>query len=494
MRNFFSLTLILATLLGCTGKYTPPRDTLVVAIAAGASTLDPRYAMDAVGVRIGSLIFNSLVRLGPNFDAVPEAAESWKIENRSYIFLIRQDLTFHNGRKATPEDFEFSFQYYLSDKSPFKSSLQSIKSFEVKEVDGRIQVKVNLHSLIDNFLINEMTTIKILPKKELQEAGVDFNQVLIGTGPYKFIHQTLNEVRLQAVTAKTPNLVFKVIRDDLTRYQKVIKGEVDIVQNDIASEKVDTFRSRPDEFQVLTYPGLSMSYILINLKDPLLRNIEVRQALALALNRDEIIKYKGGGLATEATSLLVPQNPYFNSTLKNPPFDLERSQSIIKQLGLVGKKLILKTSNTPQTIDNGRVLANQLSRSGINVQVESYEWATFYDDVKKGRVQLATMKWVGLVDPDIYRLAFHSREVPPGRNRGSYINRFVDELVDKGMTQENRAQRKKIYDQVQSIVHRDLAIIPLWYETQIAIARKSVSNYTPNMSGDYYSLVEAVKE
>jgi peptide/nickel transport system substrate-binding protein len=138
------------------------------------------------------------------------------------------------------------------------------------------------------------------------------------------------------------------------------------------------------------------------------------------------------------------------------------------------------------------VIANQLNRSGLNVQLQSYEWATFYDDVKKGNFQLATMKWVGTVDPDIYRMAFHSKEVPPGRNRGSYQNPKLDKLMDEGTT-AGREKRKKIYDEVQKIVLEDLAIIPLWYDQQVAVASKSVAGYQPEPSSDFQPFLNVSK-
>ena len=133
-------------------------------------------------------------------------------------------------------------------------------------------------------------------------------------------------------------------------------------------------------------------------------------------------------------------------------------------------------------------------RTGLTVQIQSYEWGTFYADVKKGNFQLATMRWVGTVDPDIYRMAFHSREKPPGRNRGSYANARLDQLLEEGTREEDVAKRKKIFLEVQKIVQDDLAIIPLWYDRQIAVAKKSVKDYQPDQTGEYYPLLTAYKD
>ncbi len=493
MKKTNLLLLSFFVFIGCTKSYQPDHNTLVVALGAQPLTLDPRYATDAAGIRIGSLIFNSFVRVGQDFKVIPEAAERWTIEGRIYKFYLRKDLQFHNGRRLEKDDLIFTWEFYRSPSSPFSSGLKVIKSVDISEKDGQLVMSVELTHLADSFLLSELPSVKILPKKEIEAAGPDFNQLLIGTGPFKFVRQKLNEIRLKSVHAKIENLVFKIIRDDFTRYQKMLKGEVDIAQNELPPEKVGEFQKRTEAFQVKMYPGLNMTYVLINLRDPLLKQLAVRKALAQSIDREQIIEYKLHGLAQVATSILTPNNPYFNPTVHNPDYNVEAAVQAITASAAKGKSFVLKTANSPGAIDGGRVLANQLQQSGINIRHESYEWATYYDDVKKGNFQLATMKWVGTVDPDIYRAAFHSKETPPGRNRGAYNNPMVDKLLDQGAGEEVTVKRKKIFDEVQRLVHQDIAIIPLWYDVQVAVARAVVRDYTPVMTSDYWPFTEVTK-
>jgi peptide/nickel transport system substrate-binding protein len=480
-------------LSSCTGRRATPADTLIVALGAQPSTLDPRFATDADGMRIGGLIFESLTRVGDGFQAKGQAAERWTYKDKLYTFYLRPDLRFHNGRAVTPDDIDFSFTIFRADSSPFASSLKIIKSAVTTQEGGRLVTRIRVNHFSDKFLISDLPAVKILPRREVTALGRDFSQALIGTGPYRFGKVDLNEIRLESVRAAIPHLVFKVIRDDFTRYQKLLKGEVDLAQAEIAAERVADFEKRPDRFQVFRYPGLTTSYILINFKDPVLARKSARLALAHSLQRDEIIRFKMNGLAREATSILTPENPYFDHALVNPSFDPDGARRVIRSLGLDGKRLILKTSNSPQAIDNGKVLANQLSRCGLDIDLQSYEWGTFYADVRKGNFQLATMRWVGTVDPDIYQLAFHSREVPPGRNRGSYINPKLDLLLDEGSREENRGRRMRVFRRVQEIVQNDLAILPLWYDEQVAIAGKNVLNFHPSLSSDFLPLAAVRK-
>ncbi len=480
--------------VACTKTYQPAPDTLVVALEAQPLTLDPRFATDATGIRIAGLIFNGFVRVGDNFQVLPDAAERWEVSDRTYTFYLRKDLKFHNGRPVTVEDVLFTWEFYRGPGSPFATSLKSIKTVSVQDAGGgQIRCDILLERMADNFLLSELPSIKILPKAEIKKYGDDFNQHLIGTGLFKFDHQKLNEIRLKSAGAKIDNLVFKVIRDDFTRYQKMLKGEVDIAQNVLPTDRIHEFQKREKEFNVITYPGLNMSYILLNFRDERIRQKNLRLAMAHAVDRESVLKYKLNGLATEATSIVSPSNYYFNPNVKNPAFDMPRATELIKNLKLANPAFVLKTANTPAAIDSGRIFANQFRQAGLDVKHESYEWATYYDDVKKGNFQIAIMKWVGIVDPDIYRDAFHSKETPPGRNRGAYSNAAVDRLLDLGMHEEKREKRREIFNEVQMLVHNDLAVIPLWYDRQVAVARKEVLDYAPVMTSDYWPFTQVTK-
>lgn len=467
-----------------------------MALGSHPSTLDPRYATDADGMRIGSLIFESLVHAGPNFKPQPEAAESWEYKNHFYTFRLRPHMRFHNGRGVTPQDLIYSVDFFRGNKSPFGSALTNIKGVEASQDSGpedQLILKLQVDHSSDSFLLSHIPIIKILPRDEVERLKGDFSQRLIGSGPYRFTKLDLNEIQLESFYARTKFLKFKIIRDDFTRFQKLIKGEVDLAQAEMPPDKIHNFEERKNEFQVIRYPGLSMTYLVFNFKDPLLRRFEVRRALAQSIRRDEIIRFRLNGLAREATSILTPNNPYFNRNLKNQEFNIAAAQETIRNLGLRGKHLILKTSNLPQVIDNGKILANQLSQSGLGVGLQSFEWGTFYGDVKQGRFQIALMKWVGTTDPEIYHNAFHSREVPPGRNRGSYSNAQLDLILDQAEAVQSPASRRRLYSEAQRIVHEDLAILPLWYDEQVAVARKNVIHYDPSTSSNFLPLAEVEK-
>ncbi len=494
---FFILFCTVSLILnGCTSKESVRSDSLVVALSSAPATLDPRRATDATGMRLCNLIFQSLVRVGSTLDVEGDAAESWTYKDKVYEFQLKKGLRFQNGRSVTREDIEFSFSEFKSPKSPFSSAFSTIQKVEVLEKQDQLTVRVHVDQFAAKFLSSDLPVLKILPKEEIEKDEKGFTNRPMGSGPLKV--QNINDQhivlkRKEGLPAESDlfqAFEFKVIKDDFTRSQKILKGEIDIAIAELPPDIVKRLESKESErVHVYTYPGLSMTYVLVNLKDPDLARKEVRQAISQAIHREEIIKYKLLGLGVEATSILTPENPYFNKDLKNDPYDIEKAKSILSEVGM----LSLKTSSNPTAVDHGKVLANQIEKAGVQVNLQSFEWGTFYNDIKTGNFQLATMKWVGAFDPDIYRIAFHSSELPPGRNRSSYINKDLDLLLEKAFHEESFESRKKMYNEIQRIIFDEYIIIPLWYETQAAVVRKSLTGFKPSVLSDYSALLEIRK-
>ncbi|MDZ4083198.1 MAG: ABC transporter substrate-binding protein [Bdellovibrionales bacterium] len=504
----FTSTIFLAALLAlaqtsCTKKAADDPKTLYVGLSSAPATLDPRNAMDAGGMRLTGLLFSSIVRLGPDLEIIGEAATSWSYKNLVYTFNLRPGLKFVDEKggtfPVTKEDILFSIETFRT-AGRFASSLEPIAKVEATydvATGGQLTIQLKSYSAT---LLTDLTPVKILPKNIVTEKGDAFRDHPIGSGPFRFVSADANEIKIRAnpdcayVQPKMENIVFKIVREDNTRFLKVLKGELDLVQQELPPSKVMEIEKKGG-FQVFKYPGLSMTYLLVNLKDTTFQTKESRQALSAAINREEIIRFKLEGLAQPATSILSPINPYHDVSLSAPKFDLESAKSLIKSAGLEGKEVILKTSNSTQAVENGKVLANQLEQAGLKVKLQSFEWATFYKDMDQGNFQLATMKWVGTTDPDIYKTAFHSQEVPPkGRNRGSYNNPALDKLVDQGRGIEDTRKRIDHYKKVQKMIYADLPMVPLWYEFEVAVASQKVKDYSPSKNGDYSSLTKVQKE
>lgn len=490
IKIFANLILLIVLLLsvGCTQKMHDPKESITFALPANAKSLDPRTTTDATGQRLNSLIFNSFVRTDSVVDIKGEAAYKWEYKNKTYTFYLRKGMTFSDGSPITKEDILFTFQEYLKPSNPFKSSYDLIESIDANFDGEEPIVKVKLKKFSAIFLV-DLSLMKILPKKIVEQYGDSFGDHLIGSGAFKIVSRTLSELILEAradhpvYKPKFKYAVFKIIQDDSTRFLNAYKGSIDIIQYGLPLTKI-AYIEKQNKYNVFKYSGSSMNYILLNLKDPDFKDKDFRWAMSKAINREEIIKYKLEGFGESATSLLPSNNPYHDASLKKIAFDPEAAKAGIKKKNLKNKEFILKTSNNPEVVEYARVIAAQLTKAGLNVKIQSYEWGTFYGDVKSGNFQMAIMRWVGLTDPDIYRQAFHSREFPPGRNRGFYVNHALDPLLDEGIAIEDVKKRMTHYNAIQKVIFDDQIIIPLWYNSLVDIVHKRIGGYVPPVMGD----------
>ncbi|MCH8846983.1 MAG: hypothetical protein IIC11_09655 [Proteobacteria bacterium] len=139
---------------------------------------------------------------------------------------------------------------------------------------------------------------------------------------------------------------------------------------------------------------------------------------------------------------------------------------------------------------NSMTIQYQLKQVGIQVDVRSYDWGTFYGDIKAGRFQMYSLSWVGLKIPDIFRYVFHSTSLPPnGANRGRYKDAIADAMIEAAESKQNLAEQAKLYQSLQAYLHEQLPYIPLWYEDNILVTAKDISGYTLASDGNYDGLL-----
>ena len=484
--------------LSCTLKdKTTSSDTLVVAIESHPNVMDPRVATRAVAMRLSNLIFSSLIRVGPDLTAKGDAAKEWAYKDKIWTFKIKPSLSFSNGRKVTAEDLIFTFNEYRKPSNIFSGAFKDIERVWVEEDKGKLVLKLKMKRYSAKFLLADLPVVAILPKKEVLESGRDFFKVLIGTGPLALEKQNDQEIILRRKKSQHSNqikrIVFKVIKDDFTRYQKLIKGEVDLIQGAVPLSKIKQLRERSEEFQIHKNVSLSTTYLLFNLKRKDLAQRKLRQAISHSIHTEEIIKYNLEEMAVKARSLLPPHHRFFDKNLPPNLFSLEKAKASLKDLS-VGP-LNFKTSNDPATVKNTKVLVRQLSKAGIKVNLQSLEVGAYFSSLKKGQFDLAFANFSGILDPDIYRIAFHSSQQPPnGRNRGHYSNPRVDRLLEEGISKKGFKERFRIYSQIQNQIHKkDLAIVPLWHPHHVSVAHRRVKGYNPDLNGSFFPLLEVYK-
>lgn len=502
--GFCLRTIVVTLLTGCRigSEATPPLDYLVIGIESSPSHLDPRYATDANSARISSLIYSSLLRLDDKSRVVGDLAEQWTmIDAQTYDFQIRSGVTFHDGRALTSRDVKYTYDSIMDrrNRSPKRGPLRILKSVEQL---GTHRIRFHLVEPHAPFL--EHCTIGIVPVDNETPRENRSHQAPPGSGPFTLAGINLGErVYLKANSSywegkpRLAGLAFHIVPDAIVRVLEFKKGTIQLLQNDIEPDTLPWLEKNTDAI-VETKPGTTFQYIGINLTHPILKRREVRQALAHSIDRDGIIRHILKDQATAANGLLSPLNWAHDDSVPHWPFDPAKAKRLLDQAGYPDPdgegprprfKLSFKTTNIDLRRRIAETLKEQLSRVGIELEVRSYEWGTFYSDIKKGNFHLYSLAWVGIADPDVYYNIFHSSSLPPnGDNRGGYNNPSIDDLLERGRRESDPGRRKGLYHQVQQINHEDLPYIPLWWVKNVVVRKPEIVGFTPSPDGDLFSL------
>ncbi len=467
----------------------PPRDDLRFAMSSNITTLDPRFATDAASTRINRLLYARLVDFDNAYRAVPSLAKWEEISPLHYRFTLGDtSRLFHNGETLTTTDVKATYDFVLDkdNASPHRGALKLIDSVEVVS-DAVIDFHLNkADPLFPGYLV-----VGIVPAALIAN-GHEFARNPVGSGPYRF-RAWPEESRLQLQrVADQQNLELISVKDPTVRALKLLRGEVDMLQNDLPPELV-AYLDEQASIDVLRGKGSNFTYLGFNLQDKETGDHRIRKAVSLAIDRQAIIEFVLAGAARPAQALLPPDHWAGSADLPVFKRDLKRAKSLLKEAGYGPDNplsLSYKTSSDPFRIRLATILQSQMADAGIDVDLRSYDWGTFFGDIKAGRFQMYSLSWVGIKTPDIFRYVFASKAVPPnGANRGRYLDDEMDRLIAAADEATDLKVKAEGYRKVQRRLLEELPYVPLWYENHVFVARKGIEGFTLAMDGNYDGLI-----
>ncbi len=484
---------LLTLTISCSSK--PDPNTLVMIIESSPTNLDPRIGLDAQSERIDDLIFDDLLTRGGNLDVAPGLAERWDIPDPlTYVFHLHRGVKFHDGRALTSRDVKWTFDSLLQGK--VRSAKAGVYRF-VDHIDTSDDYTVVFHlkepfaTLLWNLSDGAMGIVPY-------GSGDEISRRPIGSGPFRFVSAEQDkEVVLTrnddywGEKARLPKVRFIVVPDTTTRALELRKGSADIAINALTSDMVLTLEHDPN-LAVLHAPGTVLAYLAFNLRDPILKDQRVRQALAYAIDRRPLLEYLQRGFARPANSVLPPESWAYNGEVPAYDHDPARARQLLEQAGYpeingVRFHLTMKSSTEESTRLMAAVLQQQLRQVGIALDIRTFEFATFFSDVTHGLFQVYSLRWIGgNEDPDIFEYVFHSSKFPPnGANRGYFADPRVDALIDQARHELDRNTRKQLYAEIQRTLADELPYINLWYFDNVLVHSKRVRKLTLNPSGNY---------
>ena len=450
--------------------------SLVIALPTLPSHFDPRKINQQIGRQISQpLIYETLITQDDTLQIASGLAASWESDpsQKAYTFKLNRQATFSDGSPVLAQDIQHVIEQFLTKTSPFFFLRTTIQSVSV--IDSHT-LRIDLYQPDSTFLF-KMT----LPIYKM------VNQQPIGSGAFIIREHTAIELRLvpNAHAQKPPFLkevMFQVIKDKQKLLQKLQKGEVDLALNQLSPAESQTLK----KFRFTASPALNYQYIAINTQHPFLQQIQVRQALAYAIDRKKLRPSNGQSQAILADSLF-PANTIFHSrNLKQYRHNLK----LAKQL-LQGKRFQLNYHTTQESTNLANALKQQLQKIGVTLVIHYEDDASLLGHVNRGDFDLALMRWKGVHDPSIYFSLFHSSQFP---SQGGFNHtRFSHAILDNLLENQQSAPLKAHYDRVQSLLSQELPYLHLWHTQNSGVFKNSLLGFQTNLIGDYRSLKKLKK-
>jgi peptide/nickel transport system substrate-binding protein len=488
----------LLALASCSHDVPPEPGVVNFLIESMPVNLDPRIGTDAQSERIDGLIFDSLIELDAQRNPQSDLAETWEMPDpRTYVFHLRSGVKFHDGRPLTSADVKYTFNSIINDTvtSPKKGSLRFVTSIETPDANTVIfRLSEPSSGLLPDISRPAMGVVPV-------GAGTDFAEHPIGTGPFRFVSAQQDDsvvLERNATYFRAPPKIdqvrFRVVPEAIVRALELRKGTADLEETSLTPDMIPVLRSEPG-IEVAEQPGSNYAYIAFNFDDTVLRKREVRQALALATDRDTIIRYLLRGQARKADGPLPPNSWAYEPNIRHYGYDPQEAESLLDSAGFprrvdqggVRLKLTIKTSTEESTRLLGEALQEQWRKVGVELELKPEEIATLLSDLTRGSFQLSTLRWIGVNnDPEFFEFAFSSKRFPPmGANRGRYRNAMLDALMDQARVQTDREKRRQLYSEIQKEVAEELPYLSLWHFDNITVHRNRISKIELAPSGDF---------
>jgi len=481
--------------------------TLVVAAPVEPDTLDSQKStwLD----NTNSQSYDSFLSRDMQGKLVPHLAESWEVsdDGKVWTLKLRQDVKFHSGAPLTAEAAKASIERF-AEISPVKDLAGPIEKVEAADAHT---VKVTFKepfAPFANMLLG--TFITPLDPERLKEKGDQFGEAPSATGPFmnpeikrgaSVTYVKNPDYKWGHVYADNPGapyvdkIMFRFLKDDDTRILEFKKGTIHVLQ-EVPTTYVPELQAIPG-VKIETNMEQGMKYLGFNNKKDVFKDVRVKQAIAMAVDREPIVQYALSGFAKPIFGPLPPTIPGHSEKIENMAkemygYNVEKAKQLLAEAGYTdsngdgivekdGKpfSLELLLMDDPVLQRVAQILQNQLKEIGLDIKIAVTDAATVKDRAIKGNHELFLL-YFGLNDPDILFLLMETNN----SKRVHYSDPKVDELLTKGRTTLNEEERMKVYEEAMELLVKNPPWVPL-YVTESVTATRNIEGYKINpFTGD----------
>lgn len=461
---------------------------LHIGLDSDLTTMDPHMSTAYVDRIVYQSIYDTLVRLDKDLQLKPGLAEKWDFSDPTTLVMnLRQGVKFHDGTDFNAQAVKANFDRMMdpATKSLRASEISSIK--EVTVVDDytiKFTLKAPNASLLAT--LSDRAGMIISPAA-IKKYGADLARNPVGTGPFQFVewvkddHLTVKKFdgywEKGADGQALPYLdqvIYKGIPDPTVRLTSLKTGTLDFMDRPAPKDTV-ALRAGKD----LTYdevPGLGYQAVDLNNAKPPFDKAEVRQAFALAVDRDALTKNILFGTATSGQGPIAPGSWAYDTSTNNLKRDVAQAKQLLTQAGVTTPvNFDCMIVNTPDSKLIGEALKEQLAEAGFNMNIQLLDFGTALANETAKNFTCFQIGWSGRPDPDGNTYSFFYST--GGNNFESYKNPQVDQLLDKARTVYDLAQRKALYTQVINIGLKDLPRVYLWWPSDAKVWSPKVNGF-----------------
>ena len=495
-------------------------DILIEGTIADAQTLNPLLSTDTASGDVIELIFNGLIKYDENLDIIGDLAEKWEVTETGFKFHLRKDVKWHDGEKFDADDVVYTYKLMMNPlvKFQYRSYYKYVKS--VRKLDEFL-VEVEYTKKTANSLLIWGT--EILPEHILKiEKDVNnctFNKKPIGTGPFK-LKSWLEGDRIELESNKDyfegkpflSRYMFRVIPNKSVMFLCLQKGEIDFMYL-----KPDQFRKQSQNegfkslFSLFSYADFNYSYMGFNLNNPIFKDKNIRKAITMAINRNEIIEGVIFGLGKVCTGPFPTISWAYDQTYKPLEYSLVKAKELLlndgwkdsdndgileKDLNNDGNDEILKfellTNNGNRSRElTATIIQDQLRKIGIKVVTRFLEWNTLNRDfIDAGNFDAVILGWELSKDPAFINNIWESSSINEGNNFISFNNSEVDKLLEEGTLTLDKEKREVIYKKIYRLIADEYPYVFLYSKNSLVAVNKRFHGISVSPAGIKHNLIK----
>jgi len=479
--------------------------TLHLATSANPSRLNPILATDSSSSEITGFLFNGLVKYDKDLSTIiGDLAEEFYFEDdTTLLFKIKKNVKWHDGKPFSAKDVLFTYEVLISSKisSPYSANFRFVKSVEVvDELTVRVKYKEPYFKALETWMMG------ILPhhilKDEQNLMNSSFNTNPVGTGAYK-LHQLEHSknIILSAYDeyfegrAKIDTISFHVIADPMTRFLMLKSSALDVG----SIEPMQYERQLDDGFfkKFNIYENISQSYTYLgfNLRLEKFKNPKVREALSLAVDREELVKILFFNHAKVCSGPFLPGTKAFNEDVKVPQQNIQKAKELLKEAGYDENNPFtfeIATSNSSEIRPYAaQILQHQLKKAGVVVTLKVMEWQAFLNmTVFPRKFDSVLLGWGLSPTPDPYMFWHSQSDKKGGFNLVGYHNPQMDKMIEESQSMVDGEKLSNIWREMFKIITDDNPYLFLYIPNSITAISKEIKNVEPSPAGIWHNYIE----